>query len=111
MSTDSDDLPDGWTRAEDSDEQAGQYDPQQPIRYGREDIEVHAQPATNVSGEGDLWRVGIIREDGPGGVETLHDGIEGRDSAIEIAREFMETYNERHVEGNESIDDVISSFG
>ncbi len=108
MSTD--DLPEGWTRAEDSNEQSGQYDPQQPVRYGHEGIEVHIQPASNVTGEGDVWRIGVVHDDGPDEAETLHEEIEGRDSAIGAAREFMETYNERHIEGDESRDDVISSF-
>lgn len=111
MSTDSDSLPDGWTQADDSDERAGQYNAQQPIRYRRESIEVHIQPTANVADAGDVWRVGVIRLDGGDGPETLRDGIDGRDTAIKTAREFMETYNERCVEGNESTDDVISSFG
>jgi hypothetical protein len=109
MSMSGSELPDGWTRAEDSDEQAGQYNAQQPIRYQRENVEVHAQPTANVA-EGDVWRVGVIRLDGGGGPETLRDGIEGRDTAIETTREFMETYNERCVEGDESTEDVIASF-
>lgn len=112
MSIDGSEIPDGWTRAEESDEQAGQYSPQQPIRYQHEDVEAHIQPMTNVTQAEDVWRVGVIRLDGGGGgPETLRDDIDGRDSAIKTAREFMETYNERHVEGDESKDDVIASFG
>ena len=110
MSIDGDDLPDGWMRAENSDEQAGQYDPQRPIRYEHESIEVHIQPTANVADAGDVWRVGVIRLDGGDGPETLRDDIDGRDTAIETAREFMETYNERCVEADESIEDTIESF-
>jgi glucose dehydrogenase len=108
MST-GDDLPDGWQQPE-SDAQAGQYNPQQPIRYERDDIEVHLQPATNTADTGqDVWRLNVISDDreaaGP-----VRDGIEGRGSAIDDAREFMETYNERCVAGEASTGEVIDSF-
>jgi hypothetical protein len=61
----------------------------------------------NVTDAEDVWRLGAIPLDG---TETLRDGIEGRDTAIEAAREFMETYNDRCVTGNESRDAVISSI-
>lgn len=110
MSSDGVELPDGWMRVEDSNEQAGQYAPQQPIRYRREKIEIHIQSMANVTDAEDVWRLGAIPLDGTDGTETLREGIEGRDTAIEAAREFMETYNDRCVNGNESRDAVISSF-
>ena len=109
--TDSDDrLPEGWTRAEDSDERAGQYNAQQPIRYRREGLEIDLLPATNAAGaDADVWRLILIGE-GHDASDPLREGIEGRDSAIGLAREFMETYNERHIAGDEPEDDVIASF-
>lgn len=113
MSTDGSELPKGWTRATNSDEQAGQYNPQQPIHYEHADgIALHAQPATNTAGtDQDVWRINVVRDsEGRGAVESLREGCEGRDTAIGIAREFMETYNERCVEGPQSTDDLVSSF-
>lgn len=108
MSTD--DLPNGWSRIEDTDQQGGQYNPQQPIQYERDSIELHLQPATNAADtDQDVWQVNAIRETGDG-PDVLREEIEGRDTAIGTAREFMETYNERHVEGDESVDDLVSSF-
>lgn len=109
MSTTGDELPNGWTQA-DSEEQAGQYNPQQPIRYEREGVVLNLQPATNTTDEQDVWRITAVREDGPDGTETIREGIDGRDTALETAREFMETYNERSVEGDERTEDVVSSF-
>ena len=108
MST-GDELPDGWQQPE-SDAQIGQYNPQQPIRYERDGVEVHLQPATNTTDtDQDVWRLNVIDEDrdatGP-----VRDGIEGRDSAIDAAREFMDTYNERCVAGEASTEAVIASF-
>ena len=108
MST-GDELPDGWQQPE-SDAQAGQYNPQQPIRYERDGTEVHLQPATNTAdSDQDVWRLNVIDADreatGP-----IREGIEGRDSAIDAAREFMGRYNERCVAGEESTDEVIASF-
>jgi hypothetical protein len=108
MST-GDDLPDGWEQP-DSDAQAGQYNPQQPIRYERDDVEVHLQPATNTTDtDQDVWRLNVIDED-RGASGPVRDGIEGRDSAIDAAREFMTSYNERCVAGEESTEEVIASF-
>jgi hypothetical protein len=108
MSTD--DLPNGWDRIEDTDQQGGQYNPQQPIQYERDSLELHLQPATNAADtDQDVWQVNVIRTEGDG-PEVLREEIEGRDTAIGTAREFMEAYNERHVEGDESVDDLISSF-
>ncbi|EMA48369.1 hypothetical protein C448_03801 [Halococcus morrhuae DSM 1307] len=107
--TDGNELPDGWEQP-DTDAQAGQYNPQQPIRYERDGIEVHIQPATNTADtDQDVWRLNVVDEDREM-TEPVREGIDGRDSAIDIAREFMETYNERCVDGNESAADVIASF-
>ena len=107
--TDGDELPDGWNRP-DSEAQAGQYNPQQPIRYERDGIEVHLQPATNTPDTGqDIWRLNVVGADHEA-TEPLREGIEGRDSAIDTAREFMESYNERCVGGEESTEELIASF-
>ena len=110
MTTSGDELPEGWEQAEESDEQAGQYNAQKPIRYRREGIELLLQPATNAAGtDEDVWQLAAIGENRDPS-DPLREGIEGRDSAIGTAREFMATYNDRHIEGDESKGDVISSF-
>lgn len=107
--TDGDELPQGWEQPA-SDAQAGQYNPQQPIRYERDGIELHLQPATNTTEtDQDVWRLNVVDEDRET-TEPVREEIEGRDGAIDAAREFMETYNERCVDGNESAADVIASF-
>ena len=107
--TDGDELPEGWQQP-DFDAQAGQYNPQQPIRYERDGIELHLQPATNTTEtDQDVWRLNVVDEDRET-TEPVREGIDGRDGAIDAAREVMETYNERCVDGNESAADVIASF-
>ena len=111
MST-GDDLPDGWERDE-SDEQAGQYNAQRPIRYEHaRGVVLNVQPATSdaAATEGDVWRIGIVPEGGRGTVETLREDVEGRDTAIGVASEFMTAYDERCVEGSDTVEDVIASF-
>lgn len=113
MSTD--ELADGWERIEQSDEQSGQpgqYNAQRPIRYEHTDgIALNVQPATAdaADDEGDAWRVGAVPDGGRSAVETLREGIEGRDAAIETAREFMTTYNEHRDDGADA-GSAISAF-
>ena len=112
MSTAESDLPGEWAKADDSDEKAGQYNPQQPIRYEHTDgIELVVQPTSpNVADANqDVWRVRVIR-DGGDETETLREGAEGRDDAIGVAREFMDAYDERCVDGNDSPADLAASF-
>ena len=112
MSTAESDLPGEWAKADDSDEKAGQYNPQQPIRYEHTDgIELVVQPTSpNVADANqDVWRVRAIR-DGGDETETLREGVEGRDDAIGVAREFMTAYHERCVEGDDSPTDLTASF-
>lgn len=107
-----DDLPGGWTEIDDTDEKAGQYDPQRPLQYEHADgIELVVQPTSpNVAdADQDVWRVRSIREGGDE-TETLREEVQGRDAAIGVAREFMTAYEERCVEGDESPTDLAASF-
>ena len=112
MSTAESDLPGEWAKADDSDEKAGQYNPQQPICYEHpREIELVIQPTSpNVAdADQDVWRVRAI-SDGGDETETLREGVEGRDDAIGVAREFMTAYHERCVEGDDSPTDLAASF-
>lgn len=114
MSTTGDDLPENWSRAEDSDEQAGQYNAQRPIRYEHADgTEVNAQPTTTGAGDTDqdVWDLNVVRDDeGRGTVESVREGIEGRDTTIGTAREFMRAYNDHHETGDDPIADAARSL-
>lgn len=113
MNDEDDGLPDGWQRIEQSDEragQSGQYNAQRPIRYEHTDgIAVNVQPASPdvADAEGDVWRIGAVPDGGRDTVETLREDVEGRDAAIEVAREFMTTYNDHDGADAES---AISTF-
>ena len=112
MSATDDDLPGGWTEIDDADGKAGQYDPQRPLRYEHADgIELLVQPTSpNVADiDQDVWRARSIREGGDK-TETIHEAVEGRDAAIEVAREFMTAYEERCVEGDDSPTELTTSF-
>ncbi|WP_049901053.1 hypothetical protein [Halococcus agarilyticus] len=112
MSASDDDLPGDWTGVDDTDEKAGQYDPQRPLHYEHTDgIELVVQPTSpNVADADEAdWRVRAISEGGDE-TESLRDGVEGRDDAIGVAREFMTAYEERCVEGDESPTDLAASF-
>jgi hypothetical protein len=116
-------LPTGWQERNDADHDAARYNPQPISRFEHESTKVGirlspAEPSTGTGsgtgpdgdseGDGEYQvRVGADGAGDPGEMDGLADASDHAD-AFGIAREFMERYNERCVDGEGDLDDLLA---
>jgi hypothetical protein len=117
-----DTLPTGWREIDDTDQDAGRYNPQPIGRYEHESgVGLRLTPSdptveTASSGEvesepEDEYRVGVGLDgvDDPADMHVLASASDHA-GALGVAREFMQTYNDRCVDGEEGAETVVSEF-
>jgi hypothetical protein len=111
MSPDDPSLPEGWSQADNPEHSPGKYDPRQYIVYERTDrdvgVQIHPSEPNTSTRPQNRWRVIVSRGTTQDSMTVLGD-VEGDDAARSLAREFMETYNDRSVGGSDDVDDVIA---
>lgn len=95
-------APDGWVEAEFERDDARPEQGQPPTVFEHEDGEValHVGPAGPNTGQSREWGVGVAfggRGDDIRDVDPVERGLEDRATAIERARELMETFNSEGV--------------
>lgn len=115
-------LPDGWQEVDDTEHDAGRYNPQPVSLFEHAGTGVGIRltptdPNVGTGGEaeddgGDEYQVSV-GEDGSGGPNDMASLASASDhaDALGVAREFMDTYNERCVDGSEDLDSVLSDSG
>lgn len=111
-------LPSGWQEIDDTDRDAGRYNPQPISRFehGETGVGIRLTPADPKAGTGsgpgddgeNDYRVSV-GEDGAGDMAPLTNAS-GHAGALGVAREFMGAYNERCIDGNEDTEALFEDF-
>lgn len=115
-------LPAGWREVDDTDQDAGRYNPQPISRFEHTEtgLGVRLTPTDpnagtgsggGAEGEGE-YRV-TVGEDGSGDPSDMRGltNASGHADALGVAREFMDAYTERCVDGEEDLDSVLAEYG
>jgi hypothetical protein len=117
-------LPTGWQEVNNADHDAARYNPQPISRFEQTEtgVGIRLSPAEPTTGTGSgtgpdgdsegeyQVSVGPNGAGDPGEMDELADASDHAD-ALGIAREFMERYNERCLDGEEDIDDLVAEHG
>jgi len=120
-----DSLPSGWQEVEDTEHDSERYNPQPISRFehtgtGAGIRLTPAEPnagtgsnggADESEGKGEYQvSVGADGSGNPGDMTPIGDAADHAD-ALALGREFMETYNERCIEGSEDVASVLGEYG
>lgn len=103
--SDDESLPVGWSEAESMEAMPSTDDARASVLYEREGAEVGLRvfpSEPNVPhADTDRWRVGVVQGsfDNPDRMDPIAD-VEGRDEALDVARSFMEAYEDAEGAGN-----------
>lgn len=108
-------LPEDWTSAEESEHPMDEYHPQQSVRYERFDHDIGIQAMvtdlTTEPDQPDLWQVTVSWNPATQQAQTdALDRVQGRETACDLMREFMERYETRCVAGKTDVITVIESI-
>jgi hypothetical protein len=108
-------LPSGWHHADQPDDAMTRYNPQPVTQYDHPETDVSVQllPTETPPGRANesTYRIHVrsTATESAGDIDLLTTAPDHA-AALDIARRFMQTYNNRYVNGTERIETIMEEF-
>ncbi len=108
-------MPTGWQKADQPDDELIRYNPQPVTEYEHTETNIALQliPSDQQTGStsGESYRINLRSgsADTSGDVELLTSAAD-HETALGVARKFMNTYNDQCVKGNTRLDTIVQEF-
>jgi hypothetical protein len=110
-----DSLPTGWQKTDQPNDELTRYNPQPVTQYDHTETDTGIQliPTDQQTGSASEngYRITVLSAstDSAGEIDLLTTAPD-HEAALDVARRFMQIYNDRYVDGTERLDTILLEF-